>query len=501
MFIKRKLSTGFLRTVIFLPLAIYLAGCDSDSTAADTSAIVRIIRSGTEGVVPFTVTFSPEVENTRIFSGTWDFGDGTPLRTSLGTDSISHTYFEPGVYTATATFDADRVSVELSVYEVQLTALLTDPGLGGGGGGGGDDEDPDVNLVVTSFAIDNETTPGGFETVSAIIQNIGTGPLGGEETSGLISVGYYLSEDQEITIDDILIGDTTILVGTSFSLDDVDFGTQELSPQENYQYDHQLAVKGNVPPGVYYAGAIVDIFDEYDWYDFPRSTDTNEYMFPQHIRVPETNEDDNARLLSALQVTVVNNACVDDVFEGDDTSATATFITVGTSQVHNFCRDNADWYQFDAVEGGIYKITTSLLGTEADTQLILYDRDGESILLFHDNVGNGDGGEDGLSTYNTPCGVLYTVDFECGWPIAPDANDPLVFALDTPSEIVWEAHQTGRYFIKARLTQCDEDKDLHCGGDALIPPPLSLLSTNTSPDGVGLNTEYTLTLTREQTLP
>ncbi len=501
MFINRKLSSAIPRAVFLLPLAIYLAGCDSDAPPGDPSAIVSILRSGTEGVVPFTVTFSPEVENTRVFSVTWDFGDGTPLRTSLRTDSISHTYFEPGVYTVTATFDADRVSVELSVYEVQLTALLTDPGIGGGGGGGGDDEDPNVNLVITSFAIDSETTPGGFETVSAIIQNIGTGPLGGDEASGLISVGYYLSEDDEITVDDILIGDTNILIGTSFSLDDVDFGTQELSPQENYQYDHQLAVKGNVPPGIYFAGAIVDIFDEYDWYDFPRSTDTTEYTSPVHIRVPETDEDDNVRLLEALQVTVVNNACVDDIYEGDDTSATATLITVGASQDHNFCHDNADWWAFDAVEGNVYKIATSLLGTEADTQLILYDRDGESILLFHDNVGNGDGGSDGLSTYSTPCGELYTVDFECGWPIYPDPLDPNLLVIAARSEIVWEAHQTGRYFIKARLTQCDEDKDLHCGRDALTPPPLNPSSTNTSPDGVGLNTEYTFTLTQEQTLP
>lgn len=497
MFIKRKLSTGFLRTVILLPLALYLAGCDGDSTAADTSAIVRIIRSGTEGVAPFAVTFFPEVENARIFSVAWDFGDGT-LGSSIGTNPISHTYFEPGVYTVTAFFDADRVSVELAEYSSEITVLLTDPGVGGGGGGGGDDEDPNVNLVITSFAIDNETTPGGFETVSAIIQNLGPGSLGGEETSGLISVGYYLSEDDEITIDDILIGDTNILIGTSFSQDDVDFGTQELSTLQNFQYDHQLAVKGNVAPGTYYAGAIVDIFDEYDWYDFPRSTDTTEYMSPQHIRVPETNEDDNVRVLEALQVTVVNNACTDDIYEGDDSSATATLITVGTSQAHNFCRDNADWWQFDAVEGNVYKIATSLLGTEADTQLILYDRDAESILLFDDNAANGsdDINPDGLSTYTTPCGELYTVDFECGWPIDPalPAN-ALGGVVSARSEIVWEAHQTGRYFVKARLTQCDEDKDLHCGRDAISPVGLVVL--NTSPDGVGLNTEYTFTLTLE----
>ena len=103
--------------------------------------------------------------------------------------------------------------------------------------------------------------------------------------------------------------------------------------------------------------------------------------------ISESNEDDNVRVLPAHQVTVIGPACVDDTFEPDDGSAAARTITVGVTQTHNFCFDNSDWLQFDAVQGSVYKITTSSLGVEADTQLILYDLDGSSILLFHDNGG------------------------------------------------------------------------------------------------------------------
>ncbi|MBT8101655.1 MAG: pre-peptidase C-terminal domain-containing protein [Gammaproteobacteria bacterium] len=336
---------------------------------------------------------------------------------------------------------------------------------------------PDVNLIVSSFAIDREVcigcdgTPGSVETISAIIQNIGTDTFTGNNVLGDINieVGYFLSTDDIVTVDDIYIGDTSILIGTFFEEGDVAVGFGSLAPGENYQFDHQLAVKGNIPAGTYYAGAIVDYIDEFDWYTFPRSTDTAEYQFPTDVVVPESNEDDNARVLPAYQVTVTGSPeCIDDEFEGDDDSGSATVISVGETQVHNFCFDNSDWLQFDAVQGGVYKIATFDLGDETDTQLILYDSDGSSILLFHDNMNT------------TP-----TVDFEENFPPEP------------ASEIVWEAQATGTYFIKVRTTACDEDEDRHCEslGTEQDPLPLSLAPEGVgSPDGVGLDTGYSITL-------
>lgn len=58
------------------------------------------------------------------------------------------------------------------------------------------------------------------------------------------------------------------------------------------------------------------------------------------------------------------------------------------------------------------------------------------------------------------------------------------------SEIVWESQATGTYFVKVRVTSCDEDKDAFC--ESLRPS--NLVNGVGSPDGAGLDTEYTITL-------
>lgn len=435
------------------------AGLNLGGTQSDTIKItvgtgitpVSIEASVTEGDVPLTVIFNP-VSDDFILSASWDFGDGATADPINPNSSVSHTYTENGTYTVT--LNVELLSGGPQTSTIQITAT-------------GQPVIPDVNLIISSFAIDTEievTNLDNLETVSAIIQNIGTEALTG---SGFINVGYYLSTDNVITVDDIYIGDTSIFIGDSFTQGQVSFGFEKLSPGENYQYNHQLAVPRNIPTGTYYAGAIVDYIDYYEWYTFPRATDTIEYEFPVHSIVTESNEDDNVRLLTAHQVMVTNAACPEDAYEDDDNSATATPIALGASQAHNFCTDNSDWLTFDAVQGGVYKITTSALGTEADTQLILYDRDAMSILLFDDNLGN--------DNQDFP---KDTVDLQSGFPVNPQ------------SEIVWEAEFTGTYFIKVRTTVCDEDLDSYCDGE--LPGSGSFASE--SPDGVGLDTEYTITL-------
>ena len=401
--------------------------------------------SETEGLNPLSVTFDVSGPSLHIDGATWviEFDDldetfgGETLTQRIetrGSDSLTHTFTTPGPYTVTVKVHFSDPSTGDSIFEIPITVF------------------PDVNLVVSSFAIDDEVTPGGLETISAIIQNVGINAL---EGSGHIDVGYYLSTDDIITVDDILIGDTSIVIGDSFTQDDVPFGFETLSPGENYQYDHQLFVKRNIPTGRYYAAAFVDYIDEYEWYTFPRATDTKEYLFPVHVTVDEADETDNVRVLLPPGVllpslAVNNSVCIEDAFEPDNDFATATRIEEGLPQTHNFCFDNSDWLRFEAIQGNVYKITTFALDAETDTQLILYDRDGSSILLFHDNIGNGS-----------------TSDLGSGFP------------FPAASEIVWEAEVTGTYFIKVRTTTCDEDLDHHC---------------DNSPDGVGLDTGYSIIL-------
>ena len=438
------------------------AGLNLGGTQTDTIKItvgsgitqVSIEASVTSGVAPLPVVFNA-VSDDQILSAEWDFGDGVTANPINPNSSVSHTYTDNGTFTVTLNVELFSGGPQTATIEVTVS---------------GEPVIPDVNLIVSSFAIDTEVTPLGLETVSAIIQNIGTEALTG---TGFINVGYYLSTDDVITVDDIYIGDTSIFIGDSFTQNQVPFGFEKLSPGENYQYNHQLAVKGNIPTGTYYAGAIVDYIDYYEWYTFPRATDTIEYDFPVHSIVTESDETDNVRLLTAYQVTVSNAACPEDAYEDDDNSATATPIALGESQSHNFCTDNSDWLTFDAVQGGVYKISTSSLGAvaEADTQLILYDRDAESILIFDDNLGN-----------DNPEILKDTVDLQLDWPPNPD------------SEIVWEAEFDGTYFIKARVTACDEDLDTYCDGGTYTDEDGNVIVVGDSPDGVGLDTEYTITL-------
>ena len=429
-----------------------LAACD-DSATTPAEPGVFVTPSSTEGAAPLDVTF--DVGSTATVNWvSWDFDDGT-LTQSIGESSILHTFTEPGEYIVAVNVHTSNIhtaTIATSTVNITVNVLVDeDPSPPGGGGG----STQDMNLVIASFAIDTELTPGTYETVSAIVQNIGPDPIQG---SGMINVGYYLSTDDVITVDDILLGDTSIAIGDFFQAEEIPFGVESLAAGENYQFDHPLALTNNVPAGTYYAGAIVDYIDYYDWYTFTRSTDTLEFQYPIHVVVPETDETDNARVL-AQQVTVTGLACIDDTFEPDNSSVDATVIVPGETQTRNFCHENVDWLQFDAVEGNIYKIATEVIGAEADTQLMLYDRDASSILLYNDNVLN--------TPYITPCGLIYTSDFECGWPPNPR------------SEIVWEALASGTYFIRVRLANCDEDKDLNCSG---------------SPDGAGLDTEYTISL-------
>ena len=93
-----------------------------------------------------------------------------------------------------------------------------------------------------------------------------------------------------------------------------------------------------------------------------------------------------------------------------------------------------------------------------------------------DNIGNDD---DNL-TAPPNCPPLQdndTVDLGCDWPVIPR------------SEIVWETQVTGTYFIKVRTTTCDEDFDSFCETRPSRGP-----EGFGSPDGVGLDTAYSITL-------
>lgn len=434
-----------LTLVMFM---VILSGCEEESggTSAGTSNL-EFSATPLEGFAPLKVSFSTDRQAGGLI---WDFGDNSAM--SQDVRRIDHTFEQPGVYTVSLSVTDTSGDISSTTKKITVHARS--------------------NLVVTNFAISStgsayptlQVTPLALNTVSATIQNIGSGPITG---LGELHVGYYLSRDQNITVDDIYIGDTTIVLGSN-DLSPGQFGIPELGPQEEYNFVHQLALKGNIPNGTYYAGAIVDYIDYYTWYDFPSATDTLEYTFPTHMTVSETNERDNTSATQQVTVTT-STPCTQDAYEGDNSAATATVLALATPQSHNLCFDNSDWFQFTAVAGNTYKISVEVadgVNGEIDPQLILFDQNARDILLFQDNIDN-----------------FATVDLEAGW-CTGDVTPGEHFCAN--ASIVWKATTNGTYYLKVRTAACDEDQDDYCRD--------IVTNENTSPDGVGNNTGYTITL-------
>ena len=81
--------------------------------------------------------------------------------------------------------------------------------------------------------------------------------------------------------------------------------------------------------------------------------------------------------------------CPADIYEDDDSSASARTISVdAAAQTHNTCpAGDEDWVKFAANAGTTYVLHTSNLGIAADTYLYLYGADGTTELARNDDYG------------------------------------------------------------------------------------------------------------------
>ncbi|MCS6889911.1 MAG: bacillolysin, partial [Chloroflexus sp.] len=89
-----------------------------------------------------------------------------------------------------------------------------------------------------------------------------------------------------------------------------------------------------------------------------------------------------------LRIGAYGTPATPDEYEPDNTLATAKPINVGAAQQRNFhVAGDQDWVYFDAVNGIEYTITTSDLGSRADTVLELYNSGGTLIAANDDYSG------------------------------------------------------------------------------------------------------------------
>ena len=99
--------------------------------------------------------------------------------------------------------------------------------------------------------------------------------------------------------------------------------------------------------------------------------------------VSETNKANNI-FTQGLEVCLASP----DGYEGDNLYTSASLMSLGSKQQHNFDHPgDVDWVKFNAVAGKEYLIQTSVIGDSADTYLYLYGTDGVTLLDSNDDFG------------------------------------------------------------------------------------------------------------------
>jgi hypothetical protein len=98
----------------------------------------------------------------------------------------------------------------------------------------------------------------------------------------------------------------------------------------------------------------------------------------------------------------------EDNYEEDDTQTDAKEIYVDIEQKHNFYDDDSDWLYFEANKDGNYTIETQTLGANADTELILYDKDGTELMRDDNGSTHSAGGS--LINWKAPKRGKYYID-------------------------------------------------------------------------------------------
>ena len=113
------------------------------------------------------------------------------------------------------------------------------------------------------------------------------------------------------------------------------------------------------------------------------NTTAGDYFF----RVKNANPD-AAGERTAYDIQVITGKCKGDGLEPDNALASAKSIAAdGTLQSHNACDENdVDWVTFNATANTSYVISTTALGAEADTEIEIYDPNGNLLARNDDHT-------------------------------------------------------------------------------------------------------------------
>jgi len=190
-----------------------------------------------------------------------------------------------------------------------------------------------MNLRVDAISVSsNAVSAGGTTQFTATVTNIGD-----QLTAAIVRV--YLSSDAALTE-----ADDQLLTFAQSPL---------LSPGQSAAVTQTVTLPAVMASGNYFLGTITT-----GWYD-------------------DVNPSDN---VAALAISVTGAACTPDLFEQDDTRASARLIELNDIQLRNFCDDPDDWVSFQAVAGTRYGIQSSRIGYATSwLTLALYAADGTLV--------------------------------------------------------------------------------------------------------------------------
>jgi hypothetical protein len=113
-------------------------------------------------------------------------------------------------------------------------------------------------------------------------------------------------------------------------------------------------------------------------------TETSTTLYAQTDSTGALNETDKSNNIYSAGTEICTATA--DAFESDGTAGTASTISMGQTQKHNFdAVGDQDWIKFVAKAGQTYDLSTSNLGASADTYLYLYDTDGTTLITSNDD--------------------------------------------------------------------------------------------------------------------
>ncbi|MEK6742975.1 MAG: CARDB domain-containing protein [Nitrospirota bacterium] len=165
----------------------------------------------------------------------------------------------------------------------------------------------------------------------------------GYAAAGPFAIGVYRSADSTVTT-----ADTLVAVRSLSSL------SVQTYPWDSNSASYSVSFPKSLPTGTYYLAAIAD-----------------------HLgAVIELSEANNTS--QPIAVIVTAPSCSWDVYEDDDSPATASVIAIGATQTHNYCDDTVDWVSFTPSVGGAYVADTGA------NYLELYETDGTTRITPHD---------------------------------------------------------------------------------------------------------------------